>query len=507
LSGENLLLVALVVAKVVVNLGLDQHYGYFRDELYYMNLGERVWEGPTAMPLLAPLLMALTLQVLGDSLTALHVLPVVAGSLVVVLTLLMARSMGGGLLAQAMAGISVLLAPVLVGTNSTFSYDSFDQLFWVACLNWLVRLLKSDDGRWWKAFGVTAGLGLLTKETMLCLGFGVAVAFLLLPERRHYGTRWMWLGAGISVLFLIPFLVMQAQLGWPSLGYYGTYGSSKTYAATPLEFLKFQVMVMNPVAAPLWAAGLAWALFARAGRVFRALGLVYVILFVLFVVLRAKFYFLAALYPFLLAGGAVWAEGLVARRGVRTILCVYTGLIMVSGMGLASYAMPLLPLDVFIRLASRTSGDLGVRQERHRTNVLPQHFADRFGWEELAGKVVAVYRRLSPGDQAKACIFASNYGEAGAIRFFGKRLAPDLPPVLSGHGQNFYWGFGACTGEVMILVGLSQEDLARLFESHEMVDRTQCEHAMPHENNLPIFVARGLKVPLREIWPTVGRFN
>lgn len=506
-TGERVLLFALVAAKLVLNLLLDQRYGYFRDEFYYLKLGEHVFDGPTAMPLLGPLLMALSRGVLGDSLIALHVLPALAGAGVIVLTVWMARDLGGRLLAQGLAGIGALLAPAYVGVNSTFSYDSFDQLFWVACLWVLVRLLQRDKPRLWLAFGAAAGLGLFTKETMLFLGFAVALAFLLTPARRHYMSGWMWAGAGISFLFAIPYLVMQGQMDWPCLDYWSRYGSLKTYAASPLEFVWFQVAVMNPVSAPLWLAGLVWALGTESGKPFRALGWAYLILVVLFVWLKVKFYFLVPMYAFLFAAGAAWIEGWAARGSARMALRLYLGAMAVAGIVLAPYAMPLLPLETFLSMARATGGDLGVKQERHPTRALPQHFADRFGWEELARLVVAVYQSLPPADRAKACVFTANYGQAGAIEFFGRKLIPDLPPVLSAHGQYFFWGCGDCTGEVMILVGVPERDVGRVFERYAEAARTDCEYAMPYENGRAIYVARGPKVPLAQAWPGLAHFD
>ncbi len=240
--SENVLLCVLVLLKLLLHLVASQNYGYFRDEFYYLKLGEHVFRGPTAMPLLTPLLMAFNLAVLGDSIAAIRLWPALAGAFVVVLAVLTTRELGGHRLAQTLAGTCTLLAPVFLGTNSTFSYDSFDQLFWVGAIYVLVRLLKQGDPRRWLGFGLVAGLGLLTKETMLFLGFGIAVAFLLTPARRYYATKWMWLGAGISFLFLVPYLWMQARLNWPTLSYWGYYSARKTYPVTPGQFLAFQVL-------------------------------------------------------------------------------------------------------------------------------------------------------------------------------------------------------------------------------------------------------------------------
>ncbi|HRZ46160.1 MAG TPA: hypothetical protein P5555_13300, partial [Candidatus Paceibacterota bacterium] len=320
-------------------------------------------------------------------------------------------------------------------------------------------------------------------------------------------SGWMWAGAGISFLFAIPYLVMQAQLDWPCLDYWSRYGSSKTYAASPLEFVWFQVLVMNPLSAPLWLAGLVWALGTESGKPCRALGWAYLILVVLFVWLKVKFYFLVPMYAFLFAAGAAWIEGWAARGSARVALRLYPVALAATGIVLAPYAMPLLPLETFLSMARATGGNLGVKQERHETQILPQHFADRFGWEELARLVVAVYQSLPPADRAKACVFTANYGQAGAIEFFGKKLIPDLPPVLSAHGQYFFWGCGDCTGEVMILVGVPEKDVARAFERYAEAARTDCDYAMPYENGRAIYVARGSKIPLAQAWPGLAHFD
>jgi dolichyl-phosphate-mannose--protein O-mannosyl transferase len=155
---DKILLGCLVGAKILIHLTLSQDYGYFRDEFYYMQLGRHVADASTAMPLFAPLLMALNLAVLGDSLPALHLWPALAGAGVIVLTVLMVRELGGQLFAQAFAGLCVLVTPVYLAINSTFSYDSFDQLFWAAGLYVLVRLLKRNEPRLWLLFGLAAGL-------------------------------------------------------------------------------------------------------------------------------------------------------------------------------------------------------------------------------------------------------------------------------------------------------------------------------------------------------------
>jgi hypothetical protein len=146
-----------------------------------------------------------------------------------------------------------------------------------------------------------------------------------------------------------------------------------------------------------------------------------------------------------------------------------------------------------------------IRTERIDTAELPQYFADRFGWENLAATVAQVYKSLPPEEQAQACIFGNNYGEAGSIDFFGK--AYGLPSVISGHNNYFLWGPGKCTGEVMIVVGIPPQELEPIFQSVQVAGVARCEYCMPYESRLPVLVGRGLRVPLQEFWPRVRNYS
>jgi hypothetical protein len=176
-------------------------------------------------------------------------------------------------------------------------------------------------------------------------------------------------------------------------------------------------------------------------------------------------------------------------------------------MGLVSapLAMPLLPVETFIAYSHAFGGATEVKQERLATAELPQHFADRFGWEALVASVAKVYAALPPEEQAAACILTGNYGEAGAIDFFGE--AYHLPKAISGHNSYFIWGPDGCTGQVIITVGLRQEDVAPSFDSVTPAGVSQCQYCMPYENDLPIYVGRGLKMDIREVWPQAKHYD
>src|SRR5215216_6103307 len=220
LLGGDTILLLLALVKVLVHLFTAGNYGYFRDELYYIAASEHLSLGYVDFPPFVALATALERATLGDSLLALDLLPALAGAAVVVLAGLMARELGGGTLAQGLAALAVLVAPNFLVFGTFISMDAFDQLFWVSAAYVLLLILKHDRPRLWLLFGLFAGLGLLTKVTMLYFGLAVFVAVLLTPSRRHLLTPWPWLGGAISLLFLLPYVFWQISHGWPTLEFW-----------------------------------------------------------------------------------------------------------------------------------------------------------------------------------------------------------------------------------------------------------------------------------------------
>jgi len=505
LLSDVAILIYLALFKLLLHWLTSGGYGYFRDEFYYIAVSQRLDFGYLEFPPMIALITALTRATLGESLFALHFFPALAGALIVLLAGLMARELGGGKFAQALAALAVLAAPVFMSMNSILTMDSFDELWWALAAYVLIRLLKQDNPRLWLVFGLVAGLGLMTKITMAYFGFALVVGLLLTSARKYLGNKWLWLGGLIALAFLLPYVGWQIANGFPTLGFWRMYASGKTYPVTPLEFLLQQIITLNPLTLALWLAGLGWYLAGKEGKPYRALGIAYVVLFVVLMLMQAKNYFLAPAYPMLFAAGAGVVERFASQLRRDWLRPSYALSVLIVGVLAAPLALPILPVEMFVQYARPLGGDAGIKSERLETTDLPQHFADRFGWENLAETVARVYQALPPEEQRQACIFGGNYGETGAINFFGK--ARGLPTAISGHNQHFLWGPGNCTGQVMIVVGMPLHELQGVFASVTLGDTARCQYCMPYESNLPVYVCRGLKAPLRELWTQVRNYG
>ena len=223
----------------------------------------------------------------------------------------------------------------------------------------------------------------------------------------------------------------------------------------------------------------------------------------LIMTLNPRVYYLYPAFPILLAGGSVMWESWLGRPGRQWIKPVYITLIVILAAVLAPAAVPLLPVETYIRYAA-TLHLQQPRVETRRLGPLPQLYADQFGWEDMVAAVARVYHSLPPDVQVRTAIFGQNYGQAGAVDLFGPKYG--LPKAISGHQSYYLWGPRDYTGESVIVMDDRQEVLQRLFAVVEKVGRVDHPYSMP-DQHFDIFYCRGLKAPLTEFWPSVKKWR
>ncbi len=500
----SMLLIGLALAKLTVQLVSINQYGIFRDEMYYLACSRHLAWGYVDQPPLIAVVARLVTATLGDSLVAIRLLPALAGSGLVLLTGLMARRLGGGRFAQALAALAVIVAPSYLFLHHVLTMNGFEPLFWMGCVYVVIVILQTRDAQLWLWFGLLMGVGLLNKHSIAFFAISLVVGLLLTPQRALLRERWIWTAGALAFLIFLPHLVWQVENGFPQLEILRNVQGGKNYVMSPLEFLSGQIVAIGPMTFPIWIAGLCYFLFSRAGRAYRALGRSYLVLFVIFIVLHGKFYYMLPVYPMLLASGSVFIESLIARRGWNWLKPVIVGIVVIAGAAFAPLALPLLPVETYVRYA-RAVGIDEVKMETHKRGSLPQVYADMFGWENMVATVAGVYHHLPADEQPKAAIFTRNYGQAGAIDFYAARYG--LPNAISGHNNYFLWGPRGYTGEVVIVIGGTPEELRPRFEQVEQAATIVSEYAMPYETDLPVWVCHRLRGSLQELWPGLKRYE
>jgi hypothetical protein len=499
LEARMLLIVAL--ATSLLHIVTSGWYGYFIDELYFLACSERLDWGYVDMPSLLPAATAFSRWLLGDSLRAIRFLPAIASGLKILLTGLIACALGGGRFAQALACVAVVAAPGYLGIDNYLSMNAFEPVFWMGCAYVVILIFRGGDRRLWMLGGALAGLGLENKYSMFFFGFALVAGMLLTSRRAVFLDRWFWLGGLVAFLVFLPHLVWEIRRGWPMFELLRNQKTGSKYVpVTPISFAAGQSLFINPVNVPLWLTGLGWLLFARDGRQYRAMGAAFLVMWIGFTLLEGKDYYLAPAYPLLIAAGAVAIErALAGRSGGRWAGRVILALVAVGGIVLAPLALPVLSPAGYAAYAQAT-GIAHASGEKRGQARLPQFLADQFGWPEMTEAVARVYSELTAVERTECVIFTANYGEAGAIDFFGRRYG--LPRAISGHNNYYLWGPGERSGDVMIAVNARRADLEAWYHRVEMVGLTpRHPYAMPDEGDRPIYVCRRLRAPLREFWP------
>lgn len=501
----NRAVLVLVAAKLVLSLAYANGYGYFRDELYYLACARRLAWGYVDHPPFSVAVLAVERAVLGESLFAIRFVPALAGALLVWLTAWIARELGGGRSAQILAALAALVCPVYIGLSHFYSMNVFELVFWAAATVIVARIFTADAParRLWILLGVVLGLGLLNKLSVLWFVGGVFVGIVATRHRRLLSTPGPWITIAIASLLFAPHIAWQVSHDWPTREFVRAATEQKMVATPPLAFLAKQVLEMHPLTALLWIPGLGALLFWKPLERFRPLGIAYLaILALLLVNQKSRSGYLAPAYPMLFAAGGVLAER--ATRSRRWIAAAYGGLLAAGGAMTAPFALPILPVRTFIAYAAAL-GMTPSTEEKKEVGPLPQFFADMHGWPELAEAVARAASTLSPEERADAVIFAGNYGEAGALEFFGPRLG--LPPVICGHNNYWMWGAHGATGRVVIVMDDDGSGLSERYESVEHVATFEHPLVMPYENHLKIFVCRNRRAPIAPSWAAMKHYD
>ena len=498
------LVLCITACKLLVHLYAGRHYGYFVDELYYLACSRHLDWGYVDQPPLIAVITWLARSLLGNSLPALRFFPAVAGAAEVVLTALIAREVGGKRFAQGLAALAALVAPGILAADSLLTMNAFEPLFWMGCAYLLIRIIKTGNSKLWIWFGILAGVGLENKHSMLIFGAGIVLGLVLTEQRRMLASPWIWLGAVLAFLIFFPNLLWNIHRHFPFLEVHANIQrSGRDVPLGPLAFFRQEILTMLPWNLPIWLAGLWFYFFSKPGKPFRALGWAWVFTAAVIVTLSPRIYYLYPAFPILFAGGSVMWEAWLAQPRYQWLKFVYPALMVVLGFMYAPLSIPVLPPETYIRYTKALHRQ-PPRIEMHRLGPLPQLYADQFGWEEMTATVARVYNSLPPEVRAKTAIFGQNYGQAGAIDLFGPKYG--LPPAISGHMNYFYWGPRDYTGESMIVMQGRQEDLERRFASVQKVASVYHPYSMPYEH-FDVFYCRGLKQPLKEIWPQVKNWD
>ncbi len=481
-------------------------YDIFRDELYFMVCGERLSTGYVDQPPGIALVARLAHTLFGTWVPGIRLFAWLAGAATVYLAGRLAWRLSRSGAAATLAAVASSGCLVLLAVSHLLTMNAFEPLLVLALVHVLLRLASGESARLWVAAGGLAGLAVLFKYTSAPLSLALLLGFAVSSARRALWTRWALAGAAFGILVVLPNLAWQASHGFPFLELVHNQVAYKNAPTGPLQFLGGALLMGNPVNAPIWLGGLAWLLLARAARAARFAGVGGLLYLLLLTFGRAKSYYVLPLLPiFLGAGGAAFAALVRSRRAQQ----VYGGVLVVSALIAAPTVVPILPVETFVAYQAA----LGVKPpslgERLEQSVLPQIYADQFGWHELAAGVARVYRSLPPEQQRHAIVYGSNYGVASAVEILGPAYGLPRGIAVSGHNQFWFWGVPAGRGEPVIVVSGRTENCMNGFYREQVMGEQLpvLPYALPLDSGHTIWICRGPERPITALPPQVRHFE
>jgi Dolichyl-phosphate-mannose-protein mannosyltransferase len=493
LRGDNLVLFAIAGAIALLHVLTNGRYGFHRDELQFLTSARHLDWGFVSYPPFTPVVERISMSIFGLSMVGLRLFSVVATSTAIIVTGLMARELGGARLAQVTAALCVALSPISIFEGTEFQYTTFDYLWWVLIAYFVIRLLKSDDSRWWVAIGAVIGLGMQTKYTMAFYVAGIVGGVVLSGARKYLLSPWLWAGVGLSILIFLPNLIWQVRHDFISLHFLQSIHGRDVGEGRSDDFLSGQFLICtNVLAAPVWIAGLVG--YFRNGR-YRMLAWMYVIPLVLFVVGKGRHYYLAAAYPMLIAMGAVMAARWLASMSKaprRAIAGTFFVVLSFAGAYACALLIPLASDGALKKFALEKNGEL--REE--------------IGWDDLVRNVAAIRDSLPPEQREHVGIVVRNYGEAGAIEILGPPY--HLPAPISGTNSGWLRGYPDPAPTTLIVLGTSFENADRRYTGCRLAGHNSNSLGVKNEESRDhpdIFVCGPPRLPWPEFWKDFQAFG
>jgi hypothetical protein len=505
-AGGMAIVLAIALAKFLLHCYFNNRYGYFRDEFDYMSCGDHLAWGYVDQPPLIPFLIHLCRAVLGDSLRSVRFIPALASSFLVIQTALIARELGGRAFALLLSAVAVMIAPQYLSNGSLLGTDCLEPTLWMGCAYFAILAIKHNSPRNWLWFGVLAGIGLEEKYTIALFAAGIVLGLLLTEQRGVFLNKWIWLGGLAAFLIFLPNVLWNVHYHWPFLELMRNIkAEGRDVVLGPLDYFAQQTLLIHPITAPFWIAGLIALFVSPRLKPYRFLGWSYLVCYAVLFALHGKNYYLAPIYPMLLAAGAVVLETAFSRPRLTWLKPATIAVLVIAGARLAPIVVPVFSPDRFLVFMKGLPFKLPVMEHGHERAALPQWYADQFGWDEIVAETAVAYNRLAPAERSDCGIFAQDYGQAGAIDFLGRRYG--LPPALSGHQTWFLWGPRGYSGNCMIVLDDRKKVLETYWEQVEYVG-TSADSPYALEREIPVYICKRSKFgTLAELWPKLKKWR
>ncbi|MBX7045136.1 MAG: glycosyltransferase family 39 protein [Ignavibacteria bacterium] len=473
------------------------NYPIFRDEFYYLDCSNHLSAGYVDHPAFSIFILKIWTTIFGESQLSIRIIPALLGASLLILSSLINIELGGSKYSGYLTIVCVALMPTTMANFGYYSMNCWEIFIWTLLFYFVVKLINTRNEKNWITVGIILGIGFNNKIGIIFLIAALVISLVLAKERKCFKSKYFWIGAAIIFVSMLPYSVWNIQNNFATKEFIDNAAKYKNAEYSVLSFLKSQITDYGPANAIFWITGLI-SLIIGANKKYKLAGLTFLICLILFLFTKAKPYYTEGLYPFMVTAGAVSTAAFFEKRNLTKVKYAVLIVLFLFKLVPVPIVVPVLSVDNFI-IYQNLLGLNVEGSEKHTMGVLPQFYADRFGWEEMTDKIARIYNSLPENEKKHTFIFAQNYGEAGAINYYGKKY--NLPFVYCPHNNHFIWGSERKdTVSTMIILGGEREDHLKYFSTVEVLDSTSNELSMPYENNLGIFIGRNPKVSLKDMW-------
>jgi len=485
LKKHAFIILILVIFKLGIQLLGNRNYGFHRDELLHLSASEHLAWGYYEFPPFIAFIGKLAYLFFDYSLMGMRLFPTLAGVMILILCCLIAKEIGGRQRAIIFSGICILAFIPFYRNHTLFQPVAFDQLFWTLGFYWIIKFTNTNNKNFLLLTGLTLGLGLLNKYTILVWAFGLAMGIIFFNSSL-LKNKWFYVSGISSLIIFLPNLIWQFNNQFPLFTHLQALQKKQLDQLSYSEFILDQIEMLPTFI--MFLFGLGGFLFLKRLAKFRFVGFAAFTIFLSMWLLKSKSYYAFSLYPLLFAGGAVTVEYLLRKKPKWTYVAVAA--VILPSIYFIPEVTPILPIEKHLSYKGIVE-----RDGRYR---LTNDYADMFGWEEQVKLVDSIYKTLNQNEKQNAVIWAENYGEAGAIKILGRKY--NLPSPISRHGSFWKWGFDNKEASVWISLGNEKEAVEAIFEESELVKIIRHPYAIDEENEIPLYLCRKPKMDIKIWW-------
>ena len=412
-----IILISFIILKFILQYSLVHPiYDLQRDEFLHLDQANHLAWGFQSVPPMTSWI-SLIIKFLGNGVFWIRFFPALFGALTIFLVWKTIEELKGNLFAL-LLGTTCVTFSVYLRLNTLYQPNSLDVLCWTSMFFFLVKYLNRNENKWLYYLCLSFVVGFLNKYNILFLVMGLVPALMLVPERKIFANRNLYLGILLAFILVLPNIIWQYTNDFPVLRHMKELSETQLIHVDRWGFIRSQLMFF-PGTFLLFLIGLYGLMKYPAFKKYRVFFWTFFFVLAIFLFFKAKDYYALGLYPIYFAFGAVYLSHLLDKKAWAKVLKpIILVLCIALFLPLFFIAFPNKTPEYIVKHPEYYRKFGMLRWEDGKEHQLPQDFADMLGWSELARKVDSLYQTMP--EPQHTLVLCDNYGQAGAINYYSK---------------------------------------------------------------------------------------